>query len=714
MGFIFGFLRDFFLETVRMLYESGLFLLFGFFIAGLLHAYLSTDRIVSFLGKRDFRSMLNAAILGAPLPLCSCGVLPAAVALRRKGASREATLSFLISTPETSFESIALSYGLLGPVYAVVRPLVALITALVAGTAHILFGDDEEGEGEVEGGAGVECAPSELTALKAVPTLEGQGRFRSALHYAFHYMFDQLVFWFLLGILLTGFLGALLPSDFFARYLGSGIFSIVVAILVGIPLYMCASGSTPIAAALLVKGLSPGAALAFLLTGPVTNVVTLSVLGKVFGRRFLKIMIVSIMATALVAGLLLNRLYMWSSAHVPGYTGSSVGFILSTLKGIGFLVFLFLAYRSIRRTGLHTGFNELSRNMATVFGSVRRFRITHIFTTGTGRITAAVLILIYLSSGLYTVAPGEVAMEQIFGKVLATGVPPGLHWCFPSPIGRVARCTTEGTVRIDIGFRSEEKVRDPLAYYSSSIDEPARSINRVFEESLFLTGDENIVDVMSTVHYRVIDPVKYTFGVESGENAVRDVVLWCLVRELAIRKIDRIITVARMEIEEAVVARSNRILEEGSTGLHIQEIRVLAAHAPREVHYDFRDVASAQEDRARMIHEARVYWYGAVNIAKGTAARIVADADGMRSGRVAAAEGSAARFRLLREAAKLEPRETRHRLYLETMERILPGCRTVIRPDPTDVKDFDLWFRSGSSAVLPGIDGKEKGGSYGP
>ena len=714
MGFIFGFLRDFFLETVRMLYESGLFLLFGFFIAGLLHAYLSTDRIVSFLGKRDFRSMLNAAILGAPLPLCSCGVLPAAVALRRKGASREATLSFLISTPETSFESIALSYGLLGPVFAVVRPVVALVTALVAGTAHILFGDEEEGKGEVEGDAGIECAPSDLTAMEAVPTLEGQGRFRSALHYAFHYMFDQLVFWFLVGILLTGFLGALLPGDFFARYLGSGIFSIVVAILVGIPLYMCASGSTPIAAALLVKGLSPGAALAFLLTGPVTNVVTLSVLGKVFGRRFLKIMIVSIMATALVAGLLLNRLYMWSSAHVPGYTGSSVGFILSTLKGIGFLVFLFLAYRSIRRTGLHTGFNELSRNMATVFGSVRRFRITHIFTTGTGRITAAVLILIYLSSGLYTVAPGEVAMEQIFGKVLATGVPPGLHWCFPSPIGRVARCTTEGTVRIDIGFRSEEKVRDPLAYYSSSIDEPARSINRVFEESLFLTGDENIVDVMSTVHYRVIDPVKYTFGVESGENAVRDVVLWCLVRELAIRKIDRIITVARMEIEEAVVARSNRILEEGSTGLHIQEIRVLAAHAPREVHYDFRDVASAQEDRARMIHEARVYWYGAVNIAKGTAARIVADADGMRSGRVAAAEGSAARFRLLREAAKLEPRETRHRLYLETMERILPGCRTVIRPDPTDVKDFDLWFRSGSSAVLPGIDGKEKGGSYGP
>ena len=191
MGFILGFLRDFFLETVRMLYESGLFLLFGFFIAGLLHAYLSTDRIVSFLGKRDFRSMLNAAILGAPLPLCSCGVLPAAVALRRKGASREATLSFLISTPETSFESIALSYGLLGPVFAVVRPVIALVTSLVAGAAHILFGDEEEGKGEVEGSADIECASSDLTAMESVPVLEGHGRFRSAIHYAFHYRISQ-------------------------------------------------------------------------------------------------------------------------------------------------------------------------------------------------------------------------------------------------------------------------------------------------------------------------------------------------------------------------------------------------------------------------------------------------------------------------------------------------------------------------------------------
>ncbi|MBN1825201.1 MAG: SO_0444 family Cu/Zn efflux transporter [Candidatus Eisenbacteria bacterium] len=720
MTLLIGFFRDFVLETVRMLYESGLFLLFGFFVAGLLHSYLSTERIVTYLGKRGFRSMVNAAILGAPLPLCSCGVLPAAVELRKKGASRESVLSFLITTPETSFESIVLSYGLLGPVYAVARPIVAIVTALVAGAAHMIFGEDGDadplqGRGAKETEPAPTCAAevNELDELKIEEYRADSryGRFRAASHYAFSYLFDELLFWFMLGIVLTGLLGALLPPEFFGRYLGSGVFSILVAVAVGIPLYMCASGSTPIAAAFLAKGLNPGAVLAFLLTGPVTNAVSISVLGKVFGRRFLKILIASIMAVSIVAGLLFNRVYTWSASHVPGTSGSSTGFLLSAAKGIGLVVFLYLAYRSFRRTGVRHGWCELKDNMRSILGPIRRFRPRHLYGTTAGRVALAAAAAVYLLTGFYTVRPGEVGMERVFGVIRATDRAPGLHWCPPRPFGRSARCSVDGVVRLDIGFRSEERVCDPLDFYCTICSEPGRAVNRIFEEALFLTGDENIVDVISTVHYRVSDPIRYTFGVEAAEQLIRDVALWSILRETAAWEIDRIITDSRYEIERRVEERANAVLDEGLSGLRIEEIRLQATHAPREVHYDFRDVASAQEDRARMIHEAYVYWEGAVNGARGQAARIVADAEAAHSERVASARGAAAKFLALQEASAEEPGSIRLRLYLETMERILPGCRTVIRPDPGAVDDFEIWFRSGKGNVLPDLFGAKREGT---
>ncbi|MFH1279324.1 MAG: SO_0444 family Cu/Zn efflux transporter [Candidatus Eisenbacteria bacterium] len=712
MGAMAGFFRTFFLETVRVLYESGIFVLFGFFIAGLLHHYLATDRIVRHLGKRDFRSILNAAVLGAPLPLCSCGVLPAAVALRRKGASRESVLSFLVSTPETSVESIAVSYGLLGPVFAVVRPLAALFSAAVAGVAHLVFG--EERAGEVDEGeapaAKADDGGCEPASEAKPPATAGKGRFRGSVDYAFVTLFDELVFWFLFGVILTGLLGAVLPEDFFARTLGAGFLSMLFAIAVGIPLYMCASGSTPIAAAFLAKGLNPGAVLVFLLAGPATNAATLTVLGRTFGKRFLQIFLASIVVSALAAGYALNRVYTWSADQVPDYGEGTAGFLISVIKGLGFLAFLFLAWRSLRRTGLGPGIRELRGNLVTVFTPLLRLRPRHLFGTRAGRIALVLAVLAWLASGFYSVRPGEVGLERDFGKVAATNVPPGLHWCFPRPVGRVAKCSVEGIVRVDIGFRSGTKTRDPLAFYGAP-EEEETPVSRVFDESVFLTGDENLIDVVSTVHYRVTDGATYVFGVESGEGIVRSTVLWALVRELANRSIDRIYTTDRLDVEERVRDRANRILVEADSGLRIEGVRLVDVHAPREVHYDFRDVASAQEDRARMIHEARVYWQGTVHEARGRGARIVSDASGAKALAVAGAAGSARRFRLLEEAARAERGGTRTRLYLESMERVLPlSGRTVVRPDPVGVKDFELWFKLGEEpTVLPGLLGEEKG-----
>lgn len=711
MGAIAGFFRAFFFETVRVLYDSGIFVLFGFFVAGLLHLYLSTDRIARFLGKRDFRSIFNAAVLGAPLPLCSCGVLPAAIELRRKGASREAVLSFLVSTPETSIESIALSYGLLGPVFAVARPLAALFSAAVAGIAHLLFGDDREE-------AGIEQAPTppapgcatcdgdEDMGLHASPS--SAGRFRGAARYAFVVLFDDLVFWFLLGVILTGLIGAILPADFFSRTLGGGFLSMLFAVAVGIPLYMCASGSTPVAAAFLAKGLNPGAALVFLLTGPATNAATITVLARTFGRRFLQIFLTSIIVAAVLAGLALNRLYTWSASQVPVLNEGAGGVVLTALKGLGFLTFLFLAWRSLRRTGLRPGIRELRENMVTIFSPLARLRPRDLLATKLGRAVTAAVVVVWLASGFYVVRPGEVGLERDFGVVTAVNAPPGLHWCFPWPVGRRVVCSVDGIVRLDIGFRSGTKAVDPLAFYGPDREETA--LNRVYDESVFLTGDENMIDVASTVHYRVTDAERYVFGVETGESVVRSTVLWAMVRELADRGIDRIYTTDRADVEAGVRARSNRILDEASTGLVIEQVRLLEVHAPREVHYDFRDVASAQEDRSRMIHEARVYWQGTVHEARGKGERILADAVGAKAARIEGAYGAAAKFALLEEAARLAPEGTRRRIYLESMERVLPGKRVVVRPDPASIHDFELWFKDGEAPeFLPDLIGDKKG-----
>ena len=132
-------------ETYRIVLDSGFFILLGFFLAGLLHEFVDTARIGRALGERSLKSILKAAFVGGPLPLCSCGVLPMAVALRKKGASREATVSFLISTPETGEEAILITYGLLGPVMAIVRPVVAIATAVVAGLVSLVAGGRDDG-----------------------------------------------------------------------------------------------------------------------------------------------------------------------------------------------------------------------------------------------------------------------------------------------------------------------------------------------------------------------------------------------------------------------------------------------------------------------------------------------------------------------------------------------------------------------------------------
>jgi uncharacterized membrane protein YraQ (UPF0718 family) len=318
-------------EIFRVTCESAPYLLLGFALAGLMHEFLPTAWITRHLGRESPRSVVVASLLGAPLPLCSCGVVPAAEALRRKGAGRAPTLAFLVSTPETGIESLALTYGLMGPTMAIVRPLVAVLTALVAGFLGLIAAAWERSPdlvttapstGHHDCHAPRDChdghrasALFEGGTTPAVASLSGlatsrQERLQRAFRFGFIDLFDDLARWLLFGLFITGALSFALPDDAFSRLAASqsGIVPIVVAAVLSVPLYLCASSATPIAATLVAKGLSPGAALVFLLIGPATNGATLMLVANLLGRRWVAIYLGSIATVAIAAGILLDRL----------------------------------------------------------------------------------------------------------------------------------------------------------------------------------------------------------------------------------------------------------------------------------------------------------------------------------------------------------------------------------------------------------------------
>jgi uncharacterized membrane protein YraQ (UPF0718 family) len=281
------------------------YILLGLIAAGLLNVLIPARRVARWLGRPGFGATARAACLGIPLPLCSCAVVPVTIELSRKGASREASLAFLVSTPETGVDSILLTYGLMGPVMAVMRPLAALATSLVAAASSMVFSrSDAAASGQPPGG---NDDPSNSSPAAAVSAPTRGWPVRAARH-AFIGMVDEIGFWLVTGFLLTGLITALVPDDLIRTSLGTGPLALIALLLLGVPLYMCASASTPIAAALLLKGISPGAALVFLLAGPATNASSLVVITRFFGRRFVGIYLGSVVVTALAMGLLLDWL----------------------------------------------------------------------------------------------------------------------------------------------------------------------------------------------------------------------------------------------------------------------------------------------------------------------------------------------------------------------------------------------------------------------
>ena len=294
------------IEILRATWEVFLvaspYVVLGLGAAGLMTVLIPSKKISRWLGKPGFGATLRAACLGIPLPLCSCAVVPVTIELSRKGASREASLAFLVSTPETGVDSILLTWGLMGPVMAVLRPIAALVTSLVAAASSLLAAKEDRpgSDSDSKGDPDQDASPSQVRS-------EGPRKLLTrALRYGFVTMVDEIGFWLVSGFLLTGIITALVPDSIVETAVGQGPRALITMLLMGVPLYMCASASTPIAAALMLKGISPGAALVFLLAGPATNASSLVVIARVFGRRFVAIYLGSVVVTALGMGYALD------------------------------------------------------------------------------------------------------------------------------------------------------------------------------------------------------------------------------------------------------------------------------------------------------------------------------------------------------------------------------------------------------------------------
>lgn len=294
--------------------ESAIYMLFGFFFAGVLYVFIKPETIGRYLGKGKIRSVFLSALAGIPIPLCSCGVVPAAAGLKKQGANNGATLSFLISTPESGVDSIPLTYALMDPIITLIRPVSAFITAIVAGITENFFNRRTDGSSNLpsptpcaaDGDCGCNTSASENKKPAKVSMAD---KIMAGLKYAFVDLLGDIGKWFVVGILLAGLITYFIPDNVFESYLSNNIIAMLVMLAAGMPMYVCATSSTPIAAALVLKGLNPGAALVFLLAGPATNIASLSMVSGLLGRRSLFIYLASIAVCSLALGLLTDLLY---------------------------------------------------------------------------------------------------------------------------------------------------------------------------------------------------------------------------------------------------------------------------------------------------------------------------------------------------------------------------------------------------------------------
>jgi len=288
------YINNFLSELLFILTEMAPYLLLGFVFAGLLHLLFPKKKIRKYMGQNNFRSILNASLLGVPLPLCSCGVIPTGISFYKHGASKASTVSFLISTPQTGVDSIFVTYSLLGLPFAIIRPIVAFVTGLFGGLITKKIDSSSE---VVQSGNG----ENDNEMPKGVFP-----KIREMFRYSFIEFLQDISNWLIIGLLIAALISVFVPDDFFADKMPNNFVGMLLILVIAIPVYICATASVPVAAVLMLKGLSPGAALVLLMAGPATNAATITMIGKVLGKKSLIGYLGAIITGAMLSGLFID------------------------------------------------------------------------------------------------------------------------------------------------------------------------------------------------------------------------------------------------------------------------------------------------------------------------------------------------------------------------------------------------------------------------
>ena len=510
--------------------------------------------------------------------------------------------------------------------------------------------------------------------------------FKKVVKHIFSYGFveiaDDILFALLVGVALGGVLFLVIPGDLmsneYARWL-----SYPVMVLIGIPLYICASASTPIAAALVAKGFSPGAALIFLMTGPATNTGTIAIIVSQFGARFASIYVASVIAVTAALGILIDLLLLASGLTISVNLVASESPTLQFLQwGSAFLLIALIVWR-FRAGALRSGWEDLLLNLRPLSGPWRRAwgRLTRSRSVWgvvspaapLGLMLWALALILFLGSGFTTVPPGSVGYGRLLGKVHWRDLQPGLHYLAPRPFVQVDKW-------------------------------PVREVKSIMCDTPqdYVSGDLNLLTLTVNVQYRVEDPYLYHYRTTNPEKVIADVVKAHLRSFISARNLEQLLNVHRVTLENYItesfisdIHQENPVLKT----VDLVKVNLLEINPVAETVSAFRDVSSAQEDRERIIVNAQRFLVSLIPQAHGNADWEVEQAEGeaYRKVKTSAAESDA--ISVVAAAVRSAPGVLRNMLWREKLETALSGNSKIIVPNKKSLEKVALWKKKPAQAA---------------